>query len=108
MTKLRNEFVQKQHSDIVLYDIPLLFEKGYEDEIDYIVVVSAPPEVQKERVLKRHAMTEKKFQDILSKQMPDKEKRSRADFIIQTDKGIEYAEAQAIEILQKIRDLNNA
>ncbi len=102
--KIRAEFVEQQKSDIVLFDIPLLFEKGYEDDVDYIVVVSAPYEIQKERVLKRPGMTEQKFLDILARQMPDQEKRAKADFIIQTDQGLDYAEKQVSEILEKIRD----
>lgn len=100
----RREFLQKQSSDLVLFDIPLLFEKNYEDQFDYIVVVSAPFEVQRQRVLSRANMTEQKFNDILEKQMPDQDKRAKADFVIQTAHGIDYARNQVIEILEKIRN----
>ena len=100
----RREFLEKQSSDLVLFDIPLLFEKNYEDQFDYIVVVSAPFEVQRQRVLSRANMTEQKFNDILEKQIPDQDKRAKADFVIQTDHGIDYARNQVIEILEKIRN----
>lgn len=105
VTDMRNSFIERANSDLVLFDIPLLFEKGYEDQCDYIVVVSAPEEVQKKRVLERSGMTEERFNNILSKQMPDAEKRKRADFIIQTDRGIDYAREQVVELLKKIRKM---
>lgn len=104
----RQEFIDNQTSDAVLFDIPLLFEKGYQDQFDHIIVVSAPYDVQKERVLARPNMTPERFQEILEKQMPDAEKREKADFIIQTDKGIEYARTQAVEILGRIRKQHDA
>ncbi len=104
----RRAFLENQTSDVTVFDIPLLFEKGYEDQFDHIIVVSAPYDVQKERVLARPNMTAERFQEILEKQMPDAEKREKADFIIQTDKGIEYARAQAEEILEKIRKQHDA
>ena len=100
----RNNFVKKSQADIVLFDIPLLFEKGYEDDCDYIVVVSAPYEIQKKRVLERPDMTEARFQEILAKQLPDAQKRARADFIVQTDRGLDYAAMQIEKILQEIKE----
>ena len=103
--RARQAFIRETTSDIVVFDIPLLFEKGYQNECDFIVVVSAPVDVQKERVLRRPGMSEERFFEINSKQMPDAEKRKRADFIVQTDRGLRYARQQVTEILTKIREL---
>jgi len=71
-------------SPLVVLDIPLLFEKGGLDGVDKVAVVSAPPSAQRERVLARPGMTEEKFAQILALQVPDAEKRARADFVIDT------------------------
>ncbi|MCC3861825.1 dephospho-CoA kinase [Pseudemcibacter aquimaris] len=106
----RDEFVEMAKidgHDVVVFDIPLLYEKSYETLCDYVVVVSAPASVQRERVLARPDMTEKRFAEILSKQVPDNEKREKADFIVQSDQGFDYAERQVKEILEKV-SLSNA
>lgn len=75
----------------VLLDIPLLYETGGETRVDVVVVVSAPYHIQQERVLARPGMDAAKFAAIHAKQVPDAEKRARADFIIDTDKGLDHA-----------------
>jgi dephospho-CoA kinase len=80
----RETFAAGSRSDIVVFDIPLLFETGSWREMDGVAVVSAPPEMQRARVLARPGMTEAQFDLILSRQMPDAEKRRRADWVIPT------------------------
>jgi dephospho-CoA kinase len=84
---------------VVIFDIPLLLEKGGNDAVDQIIVVSAPAAVQRARVLGRPGMTEEKFADILARQMPDAEKRARADFIIETGGSLNASRAQVQRIL---------
>lgn len=90
-------------ADIVVLDIPLLFETGGEDKVDRILVVSAPEDVQRERVLAREGMTEAKFNAILEKQLNDAEKRRRADYVIETDKGLPDAERQVRSLVDRLR-----
>jgi len=93
--------------DIVILDIPLLFETGANKRVDKIVVVTCDPEIQKERVLKRPDMTAEKFAMILSRQTPDAVKRARADFIIDTGNGMEAARQQVDEIIHNLRGQMN-
>jgi len=82
---LRNAFLEANaDKPLLVFDIPLLFEKGGAQRADTIVVVSAPAEMQRERVLARPGMTEAKFEQILALQVPDAEKRARADHVIDT------------------------
>jgi dephospho-CoA kinase len=96
----RLEFIS-QHGDApaLVFEIPLLFETGGEEEFDKVVVVSARPDVQLSRVLQRPGMTAEKLQLILARQTPDEEKRGRADFIINTDTDLSTTESQVRDIL---------
>jgi dephospho-CoA kinase len=87
---------------VAVLDIPLLFETGSEGRCDAVVVVSAPPEIQHARAFERPGMTEQKFAAILAKQMPDADKRARADFVVDTSKGFNAARAQVRDILTRI------
>ena len=87
---------------IAVLDIPLLFETGGDRRVDAVVVVSAPPDVQRTRVLERPGMTIEKLESILSKQMPDAEKRRRADFVVDSSQGFESARAQVRAILDAV------
>lgn len=94
---------ERQGADLVLLDIPLLFETGAEARVDKVVVVSCDPAVQRERVLSRPGMTEEKFKMIRARQIPDREKRARADFIVDTGHGIEDAREQVRKIIATLR-----
>ena len=85
---------------IAVLNIPLLFETGSETRCDAVVVVSAPPEMQRARVMTRPGMTEEKFASLLGKQVPDAEKRRRADFVVDTSKDLDSTRAQVRAILQ--------
>ncbi|MBW6424547.1 dephospho-CoA kinase [Rhizobium sp. XQZ8] len=100
------EFLAHQREagmDLVLLDIPLLFEVKGEDRVDVIVVVTCDPQIQRERVLARPGMTEEKLAMILSRQMPDAEKRQRADFLVDTGLGMEAARARVHQIVTRLR-----
>lgn len=90
-------------ADIVVLDIPLLFEKGSEKFFDAVVVVSAPADVQRARVMARPGMTEKKFRSILMKQTPDAEKRRRADYVIDTGVTFDETRAQVRAVMAELR-----
>ncbi|MEQ1709414.1 MAG: dephospho-CoA kinase [Terricaulis sp.] len=89
-------------AEYVVLDIPLLLESGRASDLDVVVVVSAPPEVQRARVLARPGMTEEKFERLLALQMPDAEKRARADFVIDTGADLETTRAQVRAVLDAL------
>jgi len=93
-----------QGADIVVLDIPLLFETGGHQRMDAVVVVSAPQAIQRARVLSRAAMTEDKLDQILERQMPDAEKRAQAHFVVETGKGFEHAFEQVKQIVAALRE----
>ena len=96
----REEFVaDNRDAPALIFEIPLLFETGGEREFDKTIVVSAPPEVQRARVLDRRGMTRDKLDSILGRQMPDAEKRRLADFVIDTGADLSTTEAQVRDIL---------
>ena len=87
---------------VAVLDIPLLFETGGDKRCDAVVVVSAPPDVQRARAFERPGMTEQKFAALLAKQMPDADKRAMADFAVDTSKGFDTARAQVRDILARV------
>ena len=103
----RAQFLASASADIVVFDIPLLFEKGTEADMDASLLVTAPPALQHARVLARPGMTESQFQAILSRQMPDAEKRSRATHIIET-LDLNAASACVTALIAYIRKTHNA
>jgi len=107
---VRDEFLaeaRRRGAKIAVLDIPLLYETGGESLCDAVVVVSAPAQIQRERVLARPGMTEAKFAALLAKQMPDVDKRARADFVVDTSKGFDAARAQVRDILAQVAKMAN-
>jgi dephospho-CoA kinase len=90
---------------LVVLDIPLLFETGRDKTMDALVVVSAPEAVQRERVLKRPGMTQEKLDAMLARQVPDAKKRAQADFVVETDKGLDHALSQVKRVAAELRRL---
>jgi dephospho-CoA kinase len=90
-------------ADLVVLDIPLLFETGGDKRVDAVVVVTAPAEVQRARVMERPGMTAEKLAAILARQTPDDEKRRRADFVIDTGHGLDSAREQVRQVIAALR-----
>jgi dephospho-CoA kinase len=102
----RAEFLDRARAEshgLVLCDIPLLYETGAERWLDRVAVVTAPADVQRARVLSRPGMTEDAFAAILAKQLPDAEKRARADFVIDTGQGLEPVRRQVARIVAELQ-----
>ena len=104
IARKREQFLEANADEpLVLFDIPLLFEKGGSASVDTAVVVSAPPEMQRARVLARKGMTQQKFADILTHQMPDEQKRALADHVIDTGTTLEETRAQVQALVDKLK-----
>ncbi len=99
----RAAFIEKLEKPIALFDIPLIYELGNQDQFDVIVVVDAGAEIQRKRVLARPQMTEQKFETILSKQMPNDEKTKRADFVVDTSTTLQETATQVSTIIEQIK-----
>ncbi len=100
----REDFLEShENDDLLLFDIPLLFEKGGHAGVDVTVVVSAPHTVQRERVLARTGMTAERFEHILALQMNDADKRARADYIIDTGQSLAETRAQVRNLVKSLR-----
>jgi dephospho-CoA kinase len=91
-------------ADMVVLDIPLLYETGGHANMDAVVVASAPPEMQRERVLARPGMSPERLDAILAQQLHDAEKRARAHFVVDTSQGLDHARQQVMEIIAVMRD----
>ncbi len=91
---------ERAGAPVAVLDIPLLFETGSDRRVDAVVVVTAPADVQRDRAIRRAGMTEEKLEVLLAKQTPDAEKRRRADFIVDTSKGFDFARQQVHAILK--------
>lgn len=100
----RQEFLEK-HSDksLVVCDIPLLFETGADAWLDGVLVVTADKDVQEQRVMEREGMNREVFETILAKQTPDAEKRQRADYLIDTGKGLDHARAEVLSLIERLK-----
>ena len=99
----RTEFAKTAKSPMILFDIPLLFETGGDADMDVVIVVTAPPQVQRARVMARGTMDDAQFQAILERQMPDTEKRARADFIVTTET-LDDTRKQVEDIIKTLAD----
>jgi dephospho-CoA kinase len=103
----RAAFIEQAGADIIVLDIPLLFETGGDKAMDAVAVVSIDAETQRKRVLERGTMNEAQFNAILAKQVPDAQKRARADYVIVTDT-VEHARAQVQDVVADIRSKRDA
>ena len=104
VSEARTEFFdENRDADIVIMDVPLLFETGLDKAVHHIVVVTAPYEVQRERVLARNGMTAELFDSLLARQTPDAEKRKRAHALVFSDMGLDNAREQVQTILRELR-----
>jgi dephospho-CoA kinase len=108
VSQARDRFLAEaraQGAPVVVLDVPLLFETGRQRGCDAVVVVSAPPETQRQRAFERPGMTEEKFAALIAKQMSDAEKRRRADFIVDSSQSFDHARAQVRDILRDVANM---
>lgn len=96
------EDAERSGASVAVVDVPLLFETGGERRVDAVVVVTTSPDIQRQRILARDNMTDEKLEAILERQMPDAEKRRRADFVVDTSNGLEPVRAQIRDILDQV------
>ncbi len=111
VAKARDIFIaqaQSRNAPVILLDVPLLFETGGERHCDAVVVVSAPPDIQRRRAFERPGMTEEKFAALVGKQVPDAQKRRRADFIVDSSQSFDHARAQVRDILRAIAKMRES
>jgi dephospho-CoA kinase len=111
VTASRERFLaeaQARGARVAVVDIPLLFETAAQSRCDAVVVVSAPPEIQHRRALDRPGMTEEKLAALLAKQMPDEEKRRRADFVVDSSQDFDRTRAQIRDILQRVAKMRQS
>ena len=102
--KLFIDSAERRKSPLIVADIPLLYETGSQAYLDYVLVVSAPADVQHQRVMARPGMTEEKFTAILGRQMPDADKRAKANFIIDTSQSLDACRAEVRALVNKFTD----
>ena len=107
VARSRDAFIARAReagAEVVVLDVPLLFETGGAESLDAVVVASAPAEVQRQRVLSRPGMTADHLDALMARQTPDAEKRARADFVVDTGQGLDHARAQVRQILATVKD----
>jgi dephospho-CoA kinase len=96
------EDAERSGAAVAVMDVPLLFETGGDNRVDAVVVVTTSPELQRERILARGTMTNEALDSILARQMPDAEKRKRADFVVDTSHGLDPVRARIRDILEQV------
>ena len=99
--ELQSFFIRHNREPVVVLDVPLLFEAGWDKFCDKVIVVSAPAEVLKQRVFERAGMTKEKYQTLTARQIPDEEKRKKADYVVETQYGIEPVRQRLTEIMKE-------
>jgi len=107
LAQSRQAFLTAHHiAPVVVFDIPLLYETDTESWLDYVLVVTAPEAVQKQRVMSRNTMDETLFNTILARQMSDMEKRALADFVFDTSKGMDHTKAEVKALIKALEQEN--